>query len=150
MTLPIIALAWLLSMAAVALWGAPWWTVGALVIATLPLIVAGFGRQGTVVVLAAGRLALVGGWRFEQWELSNAPDIQRYVGGKIEIEGEIASEPDAGLTTASYEVAISHVTVGGERHPPDGSLRLRPRRRQLPPPLDAQRKRPLQRKGLPQ
>ena len=124
MTLPIIALAWLLSMAAVALWGAPWWAVGVLVIATLPLIFARFGRQGAVVLLAAGLLALVGGWRFEQWELRHAPDIQRYVGGSVEIEGEVASEPDLGLTTASYEVAVSHVTVGGERRPTNGKVRV--------------------------
>lgn len=124
MTLPIIALAWLLSMAAVALWGAPWWTVGALVIATLPLVFARFGRRGVVILLAAGGLALLGGWQFEQWEQRDAPDIQRYVGGSVEIEGEIASEPDPGLTTASYEVAISHVIVEDERRPTAGKVRV--------------------------
>ncbi|MEP7216800.1 MAG: DNA internalization-related competence protein ComEC/Rec2 [Anaerolineaceae bacterium] len=124
MALVLISLAWLLSMASVALWVAPWWGIGAILVGSVPLVYAKFGRQGVVTLLAAATLALVGGWRFEQWQDRAAPDIARYVGQKVELEGEVASEPDPGLATASYEVEVRFVTLAGERRPSRGKVRI--------------------------
>lgn len=124
MKLPIIALAWLLSMASIALWGAPWWTVAVLLLAGLPIVFARLGREWAVVVLAAALLALVGGWRYDRWEQRAPPDLARYVGQEVEMEGEVASEPDPGRTTASYEVEVRFVTFAGERRPTRGKVRV--------------------------
>ncbi len=124
MTLPIIALAWLFAMAAVALWSAPWWTVGVILFGALPLVYARFGTRGVVIVYFSALLALAGGFRFERWETRDAPDVARYVGQSVELEGEVASEPDAGLTTASYEVEVRQVTAAGERRATKGKVRI--------------------------
>jgi len=124
MALVLISLAWLLSMASIALWGAPWWTVAAFLVGASPLVYARFGRQGAVILLAAAVLALAGGWRFDQWEQRAAPDFARYVGQAVELEGEVASEPDPGLTTASYEIEVRFVTLAGERRPSNGKVRI--------------------------
>ena len=124
MALVLISLAWLLSMAAVALWGAPWWAVAAIVASTLPFVYARFGPRNAVIVIAAALLALVGGWRFDQWQQRAAPDIARYVGEKVELEGKVASEPDPGMATANYEVEIQYVTLSGERRPSNGKVRI--------------------------
>ncbi|MEP6870887.1 MAG: ComEC/Rec2 family competence protein, partial [Anaerolineaceae bacterium] len=124
MALVLISLAWLLSMASVALWAGPWWAVTAILSGALPFVYARFGRHGAVIVIAAALLALVGGWRFDQWQNRAAPDVARYVGAKVELEGEVASEPDPGMATASYEVETHYVTVAGERRPSNGKVRI--------------------------
>ncbi|MEO6397177.1 MAG: DUF4131 domain-containing protein, partial [Tepidiformaceae bacterium] len=124
MTFPIIALVWLLSIASVALWAAPWWSVGVLTVAASPLAFPTFGRNGALILLAAGLLALVGGGRFQSWEARPAPGIAAYLGQGVLLEGEVASEPDPGITTASYEIDVRSVTLAGVRSSTAGKVRV--------------------------
>lgn len=122
MALVLVSVAWLMSMAAVALWNAPWWMTGAWLLLASPLAI-GRGRGAKAVLAGALIAALVGGWRFEAWQQRDQPPLARWVGQKAMLEGVIASEPDPGLTTASYEVAIERVTIEGRGEETSGKVR---------------------------
>jgi len=110
-------------MASVALWDAPWWMAGAWWLAVSPAVFARWGSQAALVVLCAAVLAVIGSWRFEQWQERPAPGLAGYVGRAVLLEGRIASEPDPGPTTTSYQVAIEYVLVEGEWLAIDGAVR---------------------------
>ncbi|MBA4179304.1 MAG: DNA internalization-related competence protein ComEC/Rec2 [Anaerolinea sp.] len=123
MALVFVALAWLMGMAAVSLWGAPWWTAGAWLLLGSPLVLTGRDRVTTAIFAAGLAGALLSGWRFETWEQRASPQLARYVGVDVVLEGRIDSEPDPGLTTASYEVTVRQTTVGGSTEATEGKVR---------------------------
>ena len=109
MTLPLLAAAWLLGIAASAIWGAPPWAAGAWFAAFAPAGWAWKGRDGALLPLAAALLALLGAWRFAGWAETPAPNLARFLGADVTIEGRIDSEPDPGLTTVRYHVRADHI-----------------------------------------
>ncbi len=109
MTLPVLAAAWLLGIAASAIWGAPPWTAGAWFAALAPAGWAWKGGGGALLALAAALLALLGAWRFEGWAETPAPDLARFLDMDVTIEGRIDSEPDPGLTTVRYRVRAERI-----------------------------------------
>jgi competence protein ComEC len=119
----LLALAWLASIATIALWGVPAWLTGACLAALAPLAGAWRGRRAAALVACMALLAVAGGWRFSAWLHAPSPDLARYVGSQVTVEGRIASEPDPGLTTVSYEVEAEHVTADGTVRAIDGKLR---------------------------
>jgi len=121
----VVGLAWLLGMASVALWGAPTWAVGAWVVAPAPLAWAKFGGRAAGWVAIAAVLAVVGAWRFEAWASQAPPDLARYVGQEVTLDGIIDSEPDPGLTTTSYTFSARSVRTASEpRRATNGSVRI--------------------------
>ncbi len=109
MTLVAWALAWLAGIAAMALWGAPWWIGGAWLAAALPAVLAWLGRRAALVAAVAILFALVGGWRFEHWESRPVPDLARYLGRTVTIEGVVDAEADPGQTTAAFRIRIDRI-----------------------------------------
>ncbi len=116
MTLPVLALGWLLGMAAVATWGAPVWMAGAWLALLAPVGYAVAGRRGAVVLAAAAVLAVLGAARFEGWRDRDPPALAALVGSEQTVEGTVGSEPDPGLTTVRYRLDVERVAdVGGWR-----------------------------------
>ena len=125
MTLILLATGWLAGIAAVALWGTPWWTGGALVAGCIAGVVAWHGRSG-VAIVAAGMVtaALVGGFLFARWDGRGTPDAARYVGRTVTFAGAMASEPDTGETSASYVVSVERVRTSAGWLPTSGRVRV--------------------------
>lgn len=113
MTLPILAAAWLLGIAAGAMWGAPPWVPCAWFVALAPAAWAHRGRGAGLLLLAAALAALLGAWRFERWAETPLPDLVAYAGTHATFEGRIDSEPDPGLTTVRYHVRAERI-VGAD------------------------------------
>ncbi len=122
MTLPLLAAAWLLGFAAVAVWDAPVWVAGAWFAAAAPAALVLRGRSAGVLLLAAAVLALLGAWRFEQWADRPLPDLARSLGGMVTIEGRVDSEPDPGLTTLRYHVRADRVEAAGTWRETEGRV----------------------------
>ncbi|HEY4668363.1 MAG TPA: hypothetical protein VIH05_01160, partial [Tepidiformaceae bacterium] len=80
MTLVVLALSWVLGMASVALWDAPWWMAAAWWLALTPAVLARRGRQAALLALLAALFAAGGSWRFEQWQERPTPALSGYVG----------------------------------------------------------------------
>ncbi|MBI2765472.1 MAG: ComEC/Rec2 family competence protein [Chloroflexi bacterium] len=114
MTLVILALAWLLGIAAVALWEAPGWMAAAWVLAAMPAVWAVRGRRDAALIAVAALVALAGGVRFAGWADRDAPDLARYVGRDVTVEGVVDSEPDPGRASVRYTVRAETVALGKE------------------------------------
>ncbi|MBI5946646.1 MAG: ComEC/Rec2 family competence protein [Chloroflexi bacterium] len=106
MTLIVLALCWLLGIAAVGLWGAPVWMAGAWLLLALPLGHAWRGREAAVVMALGALLAVSGAARYHAWEERPLPRLAEVVGSKTTLEGRVVSEPDPGQTTTSYVVEV--------------------------------------------
>ena len=124
MALVFVALAWLMGIAAVSAWQAPWWMAGAWLLVSAPLVLRGRDRATKAVFALAIAGALVSGGRFETWEQRDQPLLARHLGEEVVLEGRIDSEPDPGLTTSSYEVASVEVRVDGGIEKVDGKIRV--------------------------
>lgn len=109
MTLPVLAAAWLLGIAAGAMWGAPPWAPCAWFAALAPAAWARRGRGAGLLLLAAALAALIGTWRFERWAETPLPDLAAFVDAPAVIEGRIDSEPDPGRTTVRYRVRAERI-----------------------------------------
>jgi competence protein ComEC len=88
--------------------GAAWF--GALV--PVAAVRRGPKAAGFMALLAV--VALVAGVRFGGWYDRPSPDLVRYTGRDITVEGHIDSDVNPGETTASYRVAVDHVQVGDD------------------------------------
>ena len=113
MTLPFLAVAWLLGFATVGVWGAPVWGAGVAFAAAAPGAWALRGRGAALTLAAAALLALLGAWRFAAWAGEPLPDLAHSVGAETTIVGRIGSEPDPGLTTARYIIEAERVEEDG-------------------------------------
>ena len=122
MILPLLAVAWLVAIATVAIWSAPPWVAAATVAALCPVVSLVRGRQATTLAVIAAAVALVGGVRFAAWNDRSIPDLSHYVGRNLSIEGLIVSEANPGSTTVSYRFAAEHVQVGDDRVITSGRL----------------------------
>lgn len=123
MKLVVWALAWLAGMAAVALWGAPWWMAGAWLAAALPAVLARMGGKAALVAGVAILFALGGGWRFEGWQDRAVPDLARYVGRTVAVEGVVDAEADPGQTTAACLVRVDRIRTNEGWRETNGRLR---------------------------
>jgi len=123
-TLVVWALAWLLAIAAVALWSAPWWMGGAWLAAASPAVFTLLGRRAGLVVVVGALLALGGGWRFAHWLDRPPPDLVRYVDSMVEVVAVVDAEPDPGLTTAAYSVRAERIQQDGEWRATNGRARV--------------------------
>ncbi|MGI8926298.1 MAG: ComEC/Rec2 family competence protein [Tepidiformaceae bacterium] len=121
MTLVVLALAWLAAMVAVGLWDAPWWMVGAWLVAGSPVVFRAAGRRACGLILVGAALALAGGARFEGWHERPVPALAVHIGEELTLDGVVSSEPDPGQVTTSYEVAVTRIEHGGETR---GKVRL--------------------------
>jgi competence protein ComEC len=124
MTLPLVALAWLLGIAAVAIWDAPAWMGAAWVACLVPVAALWMGRRGAVVMGLAALLALGGGLRFAGWQDRPLPDLASYAGQTLSLDGHVASEPDPGLTTRRYRVDVDRVFQDGSWASTGGAVLL--------------------------
>ena len=122
MTLVVLGMAWLLAMAAVALWGAPGWMVGAWLATAVPAVAARRGRNGALLAMAAAVVALGGGLRFEAWLDRPTPDVARYSGRQVTLEGTVDSEGDPGDTTTRYRVAVQRILDSDSWRDTDGAV----------------------------
>ncbi|HET7738514.1 MAG TPA: ComEC/Rec2 family competence protein, partial [Tepidiformaceae bacterium] len=122
MILPFLALAFLLGVVGVATWDAPAWIAGASLALAAPGVYAWRGKQAALLVLIAASFALVGGYRFAAWEHRPTPDLARYVGQSVRLEGRIASDPDPGRTTTRYRVDVDRVSTGSAWLETDGAV----------------------------
>lgn len=123
MKLVVWALAWLAGIAAVALWGAPWWMAGAWVALALPAVLTRMGGKAALVAAVAIVFALAGGWRFDRWENRPPPDLARYVGRHVTIEGVVDTEADPGRTTAAFRVRVERIRANEGWRKTDGGVR---------------------------
>jgi competence protein ComEC len=123
-TLVAVSVAWLLAIASVALWDAPWWLPGLLVAPFAGFFAARRQRRNTMVAAACVPLALFAAWNFAHWRDAAPPDIARYVGTSVTVEGTIASEPDPGQTWTSYDVAVDRIREGNGWLYTDGRVRI--------------------------
>src|SRR5689334_25394105 len=112
MTLPVLALGWLLGIAAVATWDAPVWMAGTWIALVAPIGYLVAGRRGAIVLAAAALLAVLGAVRFEAWRDRTSPALASFLGSERTLEGTIGSEPDPGLTTVRYRVDVARVLDG--------------------------------------
>lgn len=122
MELPLAALAWLLAMAAVALWDAPGWLFGTAVALAAPVAALRWGRSGLVFALVVGGVAVVGGLRYEQWAEAPPPSLAEWVGSDATIVGTIRSEPDPGRTTVRYRLDAEQLEFDGTAFEVDGAV----------------------------
>ena len=121
----VVGLAWLFGIASVALWDVPPWAAGAWIAVLAPITWAKLGTRATGWVVVAAVLAVVGAWRFDSWASQAPPDLARYVGQEVTLDGAIDSEPDPGLTTNSYTFVVRTVRTAGEPgRPTTGSVRI--------------------------
>jgi competence protein ComEC len=121
-TLIIFALAWLSAIAAISLWGAPASAVALWLAALVPIAAALGGRSLAAAVAGAAVVALLGGLRFSAWRDAPPPDLARYVGHAIAVEGRIDSEPDPGETTTRFTVAVDRIRSGDDWSATSGRL----------------------------
>ena len=124
MALVVVALVWLTSIASVALWSLPPWAAPACALAVCPATLLFRGRHDALVLALAAVLALFGAARFQQWRGSEAPNLAHFISRTVVVDGTIASEPDPGETTTSYNVRVSHVQTFGYSGTTDGMVRL--------------------------
>ncbi len=122
MILPFLAAAWLFAIASVALWGAPGWMAGATIAGLVPVALLLRGRRAATYTTLAAVVALTGGMRFASWYDRPLPDLARYVGRTLSIEGHIDAEANPGTTTASYRFAADHIRVGDDWVATNGKL----------------------------
>ncbi len=123
MTLIVLALCWLLGIAAAGLWGAPVWMASAWLLLALPLGYAWRGQKAAGVMALGALLALCGAARYDTWEERPLPGLAAFVGSRVTLEGRVVSEPDPGRTTTSYVVEVDRV-AGPGGGPTSGKLRL--------------------------
>jgi competence protein ComEC len=106
MTVPALALAWLLGFAAIAVWGAPVWMAAAWITLLLPAAAYRWGRYGAAVCALAALLSLGGSLRFEHWLDHPTSPLATLTGARVTITGVVDGEPDPGLTTVRYPVLV--------------------------------------------
>ncbi|MGH2632861.1 MAG: ComEC/Rec2 family competence protein, partial [Tepidiformaceae bacterium] len=124
MALVVVALVWLCSIASVALWSLPPWAVPLCGLIAVPATFLLRGRRDAVVLTAAAVIALLGATRFQHWQGSDAPGLAHYIARTVVVDGTIASEPDPGETSTSYNVRVDHIETLGYSGPTGGMLRL--------------------------
>ena len=123
MTLVVAALAWLASIAAVALWGMPSWLVGALVACFVPLTWLLRGRQWAGLVAILALVSLVGGARFASWDHREPPSLAGFVGQEVVLDGVVESEPVPAATTTAFVVRVEQIETDGRSVTAEGKLR---------------------------
>lgn len=123
MTLPLLALGWLLGIASVALWDAPGWAAGAVAFAGCAGVFA-LRRAWLPLALAMAAFALIGGLWFARWYHAEPPSLSRYVGETVTLEGRIVSEPDPGATWTAYDIAADALLSDGDATPIHGKVRV--------------------------
>ncbi len=124
MTLVAVSLAWLLTIASVALWDAPWWLPALFVVPVAGFFILRRRRRHAIVATICIPLALFGAWRFASWRDAAPPDTARYVGTTVTVEGTVASEPDPGQSWTSYDVAVDRIREGAGWLRTDGRVRI--------------------------
>ncbi|MGE5595850.1 MAG: DNA internalization-related competence protein ComEC/Rec2 [Hyphomicrobiales bacterium] len=125
MALPLLAITWLLAMALVALFDAPGWLLAAALAPVVPVAARLPGRNAAWLAATACVLALIAGVRFERWLERDAPGLAAFVGSEATLEGRVTSDPDPGVTTVAYAVAIQRVTANGGTAETVGSVLIR-------------------------
>lgn len=68
---------------------------------------------------------MVGALRFETWLERDMPALAQHVGQQVTLEGVIESEPDPGITTASFRVEIERVETAIGWVETDGAVLIR-------------------------
>lgn len=124
MALVVIALAWLTSIASVALWSLPFWVVPACTLVCCPATLLLRRKHDAVVVAAAALIALFGAARFQQWQSGPAPSLAHFIARSVVVDGTVVSEPDPGDTSTSYNVRIDRIETPGYSGPTSGTVRL--------------------------
>lgn len=124
MKLVVLALSWLLGMAAVALWQTPPWAVAAWLVLAAPVVTALLGRRALPWLALCAALALVAGFRFEGWFERETPGWTRALGREVTITGRINSEPDPGRVTVAYNVAVDQLSAGEQAYDGGGQVRI--------------------------
>jgi competence protein ComEC len=120
MTLPLVAVAWLLSFAAVGVWGAEWWVAGVWFAAVVPAGVATRGVAAGRMLGVLAMVALLGGARYGMSLQGSPPALPATFGEEVVLAGTVSSEPDPGLTTVRYRVRIE--TLDGGLSPDEASV----------------------------
>lgn len=116
---------WFMAIASVALWNAPWWLAGTAVLGALPAAGTLGGRRAVRLALLGALFAYAGAARFEPWFTRAAPDVARYSGQEVTLEGMIASEPDPSQTAVAYTVRVDAVDDGAGLVPSGGKVLIR-------------------------
>ncbi len=125
MILPLLAAAWLAAFGVVGALSGPWWLVGAWFAALMPVGALRGGRRGAALFGLTATVALVGGWRFAEWQDRPLPGLLAFTGQEIAADGVIDSEPAPGRTTARFRLRVERVSTGGGAwQTTDGKLML--------------------------
>lgn len=109
MSLVVVSLAWLLGIATVAAWDAPWWIAGCSLVLLVPAALSGHLPIRYGLLLAAAIAALVGGARFAAWERQPPPGLASYLGQELDIEGEVSGIPEPAVTTSRVRIDVDRV-----------------------------------------
>lgn len=125
MTLVLLAIGWLLGIAAVALWSAPWWA-GAAILACFMVGGAAWRQRPSLPPVAAAMLlaALVSGLLFARWEARPGPEAAQYLDRTITFSGTVVSEGVASETSTAYVASIEHVRTKAGWVATSGKVRI--------------------------
>jgi competence protein ComEC len=113
MVLIVIGLGWVIGLLPVAAWGAGWWMGAAWLLAAAPAVwLAGPLRTRYTLWAAAIAASAVSGFLLERAAPGPPPAWTSLIGSDVTVTGNVASEPDRGLTLTGYVLDVSEISTG--------------------------------------